>query len=369
MRHNQFSILIKPASGSCQLRCRYCFYRQETENRSQADYGIMSFQVVKSMLDKVIIDQPEVEQFNFMFQGGEPTMAGLNWFENFVSEVKKRLSINQKATYGLQTNGLLLDESWLSFLLENDFLVGISIDGPAQFHDANRIDATGKPTFELVNKVAHNLTNQGIRTNVLTVLTETLAQHPDELYDFYQQQDYNWIQLIPCLNDSDNPQNSYADLKPASLASFYKRLFDRWCEEYFSGYYRSISLFEDLVYLSAGQPPLLCGMTGKCHSQLVVEADGSVYPCDFYMTDMWRSGNLKVDSVDQISNNIKNKGFINRKRPYSHQCESCPFWQLCGGFCPRFASCLFTDDYCGYQDFLRYVKPQIQKILRLGKPE
>lgn len=361
------NLLIKPVSSQCQLQCGYCFYRNEAANRQTADMGRMSIDTAKTVITKLLNHYKDDVTLSLMFQGGEPTLAGLDWYQQFTAIVETLRSRNHHINYGLQTNGLALNADWAAFFRKHDFLVGVSLDGFAANHDQVRTNQSGTATFETVCANIRMLMESGVKTNVLTVVTSRLAGQARQLYDFYRQMGYNWIQLIPCLKPLEaGPQDEseYA-LAPDQFADFYKAFFDEWYQEYSSGYYRSIGLFDDLAAMFAGQPPLQCGMLGECSRQFVVEADGSVYPCDFYVLDQWRLGNLQTMSFDQLQASPAAAAFISRPHQRCAECANCRFINICHGNCRRLSGCYYNENYCGYQQLLTYIEPKIREIINI----
>ena len=172
MRHVQ--LMMKPASSNCNLRCRYCFYLDECENREIPSYGIMKEEVLEEVVRKAL--EAAEETCTFGFQGGEPTLAGLPFFQKFIEYTKKYKKPGVRLYFALQTNGTLLDEDWAAFLAKNHFLVGISLDGTGEIHDRNRSEKNGKGTFRKILKNAHMLQKKGVEVNILCVLTKQSAR-------------------------------------------------------------------------------------------------------------------------------------------------------------------------------------------------
>ena len=350
------TLLIKPASSKCQMHCKYCFYLDECDNRNISDCGIMSLETTHHLIEKVLNQFNEQSLITFSFQGGEPTIASLNWFQIFVNEVNQLKKDYHNIHYTIQTNGLLLDDKWIDFFCTNNFLIGISIDGP--IHDKIRIDSNHNPTL---NKIIYNLQKLQIAKldyNILTVLSKELALMPKELYQFYVKHNIDIIQIIPCLPGLDKKENQYS-LTPELYASFYKYLFDLWLEEIYDGHYRSFNLIDNIINLFNGINPNQCGLLGYCLPQLIIEADGNVYPCDFYALDKYKIGNINYNSLKEIVTNKININFRNEKRRSFTDCFICKYKTICNGGCKRQNICYFTDSYCGHQDILSYIESKI----------
>ncbi len=176
------SILIKPASSLCNMRCQYCFYADVAENREIQSYGIMTQKTAKSLLTSISCDLSRGDKLTLAFQGGEPTLAGLSFFRSFFAAVDELLS-GITVSYAFQTNGLLLNEEWCALFKERDVLVGLSVDGTPEIHNACRLDSSGKGTYCRVHRSMELLTQHGVRFNVLTVLTSAMARHPSAVWN------------------------------------------------------------------------------------------------------------------------------------------------------------------------------------------
>lgn len=301
-------------------------------------------------------------RISFAFQGGEPTLAGLGFFRSFVARVEARRS-HQQVSYAIQTNGYAVDDAWAEFFRAHRFLVGVSVDGYRDLHDWLRPDARGAGTFKRVMRAIDVLRAHGVEFNVLTVLTSQLARHPQRLYRFYRDHDLDYVQLIPCLPGLDDDADEFS-LTPEAFASFYKAFFRLWLDEYRSGRYRSVTLFDNLIPLFAGIAPQQCGMLGRCAPQFVVESSGDVYPCDFYVLDRYRCGNIKTDSLEELATCDAVRAFLAEPRRSCSACAGCPFEGICHRNCKRLNIAYYREDYCGYRDFLEEAAPQMAAIAR-----
>lgn len=356
------SYLIKPASSLCNLKCRYCFYHDVSDNRDVKNTGIMTQATMDNLIRKAC-DTDQEATITFAFQGGEPTLAGLDYFKAFVSSVHRVKKTNQKINYTIQTNGTLLDQSWFSFLKENNVLVGISVDGFKENHDALRIGHGDQATHKTVMKVIDGLKTNKIEFNILTVLTAQLATEPQKLYHFYKSHDFRYIQLIPCLPKLTGQSDPFA-LTPELFGSFYKAFYDLWLIDFVRQDYLSVNLFDNVIPMVKGYKPMQCGMLGYCSPQFVIEADGSVYPCDFYALDEYCCGNINKDSLDQLLYHPAMTGFLSEKKTMSPLCETCRFKPICNGNCKRLNITYFNETMCGYQDFLQHAYPSMIKIAK-----
>lgn len=354
------SMLIKPASSLCNYRCEYCFYADVSNHREVKSTGIMTLETTENLIKKAT-ENPRVEEITFAFQGGEPTLAGIDYFKTFVQLVDRIKHRSQKIHYALQTNGSGLDESWAQFLFQHQFLVGISLDGYQTNHDFLRKNTHLLGTYNDVMKAIEVLKAHKVDFNILTVLTSILAKHPKELYAFYKKQKFKYVQLIPCLPDLDHKDDKYA-LTPELFASFYKTFFDLWYSDYIKGDYLSVTLFDNVIPMFVGEYPQQCGMLGFCTPQFVIEADGSVYPCDFYVLDHYKIGNINTDTIADLRHQEVSQIFISEPKRMSPFCAACQFKSMCNGNCKRLNVTYFDDQICGYKEFLTYAYPKIKKL-------
>lgn len=370
----QLAVLIKPASSACDMRCKYCFYHDISTHREVKSFGKMKQDVMEKIIDQTFVDLNDGDTMTFAFQGGEPTLAGLSYFENFVAYVNRHLT-NRHSTckkknvtikYALQTNGLTIDEQWCSFLSENEFLVGLSIDGPKPFHDENRHDHKHLGTHKRIMKTKGLFDRYQVEYNVLCVLTKQIARHPQKIFNFLLKENIKYVQFIPCLDELDCKSKSLFALEPEEFASFYHLIFKLWKQALDQGNYISIKLFDDIIYFLRTGQAVACGMLGKCQSQYVIEADGSTYPCDFYVLDNYKMGNLTEVTISEMRVSAELMTFLHDDpRDHAEFCNKCPFLQMCFGGCKRMKNCMYVNEaqtFCGYQSFLNKNFNHLQQL-------
>ena len=346
------SLLIKPASSLCNMRCKYCFYADEASSRRIASYGIMSCETVRQILTSISKDLAPGDSLTIAFQGGEPTLAGLDFFRYFFSEADSLLS-GIRMRYGFQTNGLLLDDAWCALFLERSVLVGLSLDGPAGTHNLQRPDAAGKGTYNRIHTAMQLLQRHAVPFNVLTVLTAASAKHPIAMWNWLLKEKIEYVQFIPCLNDLNAVERSPYALTPALFRDFYRQIFPLWLRSMESGQIISVKLFDDLINLYLGGRVTACGITGRCAIQFVVEANEDVFPCDFYALDQYRMGSLLENTPSELF--PRGALFLTDARSYvrAKPCVSCPYCaSRCGG-CKRLAANMyFENGVCRYAELL-----------------
>ncbi len=332
MRHLNF--LIKPASSLCNLRCQYCFYEDEASKRAQKSCGIMTDATRDLLLLRAFEAIEPGGSISFAFQGGEPTVAGLAFFQGFVSRAKALCPPRVSLHYAIQTNGTLLDEAWAAFLARERFLVGLSVDGGKDLHNLYRKDAEGRDTWNRVQKSLRLLQKHRVETNALCVVTAQTAKRPESVYRELKRLGFGYLQFIACLDPIGEPRgNRPWSLTPEAYGTFLCRLFDLWYADWEAGDYHSIRLFDDYIHILLGDGSSTCSSCGKCGTYFVVEADGSVYPCDFFALDPWMLGNLADYTLTELMQTEPAKRFLHDSSQKPAACAACRFGRICNGGC------------------------------------
>lgn len=330
------SILIKPASGLCNMCCRYCFYEDEVQNRTVQSTGIMNETTADCLIERALAGQGRSNIVTFAFQGGEPTLAGKAYYCHFVQQVKQKNTDGAMVQYAIQTNGLVIDEEWAEIFRQNHFLVGISLDGNKVLHDANRIDASGKGTWTRVERSLRLLQRANVETNLLCVVTRDCARSPQKVYNSLKRLGAGYLQFIACLDPLGQPRGKMPySLLPTDYGKFLCTLFDFWYLDWKQGHYTSVRLFDDFVHLAMGMPAGTCATSGSCGAYTVVEADGSVYPCDFYVLDEWKLGNIQDQTLEELVAHPLATRFLQEGLRRPTECAACRWRSLCGGGCKR----------------------------------
>ncbi len=335
MKRN-ITIMIKPASSLCNLACTYCFYHDIAENRAQASFGLIKEDIVDNIIQKSL-DYAEGGSVTFAFQGGEPLLYGLEGFQNFVKIVKEKNTSHAKVNFALQTNGTLLTAELCQFFKENNFLIGISIDGESQIHNAHRIYKDGKGSFNVVMQKVQLLQKYNVDFNALVVVTRKSYRNAKSIYNFFMSKGINYIQFITCLeNMNTTPFSSPYSLTCDQYFKFYSEVFD--C--YFADLKRNkpvhIRYFDNLIEMILhGAQPELCGMSGVCSGQLIVEGNGNLYPCDFYCEDQYLLGNILDSDLKQISKSENMQKFVRMSYHVDEDCRHCEVANICRGGCRR----------------------------------
>lgn len=362
MQHLTF--LIKPASSLCNMRCRYCFYEDVSDNRLQKQMGIMTASTAQRIIQEAFRAISKNGTITFFFQGGEPTLAGLDFFRNFV-QLEKALKKPGVAVYhGIQTNGYCIDEEWASFFREENFLVGLSLDGLQSIHDTFRPDAAGSGTWARTIKALETLTRFQVETNILCVVTAQVAKKARQVYKNLTRLGSYPLQFIPCLDPLEGPRGTQSySLTPESYTTFLCHTFDCWYKDWKEGRYVSIRTFDDYLCHLLRLPSSSCSASGSCGHYLVVEGDGSLYPCDFYVLDPWYLGNIQSCSVEDALNFPASQAFLAAgcQRPAS--CTACRYAPLCRGGCKRDWDNSGGNYYCAaYQTFFAYSITRLEEM-------
>ena len=326
------SLLIKPASGLCNMRCRYCFYADVSKHRTEASFGIMTPDTLETLVRKALGYAEGTCIFGF--QGGEPTLAGLDFFKHLISLQRKYNSNRLKILNNIQTNGLRLKPSWAEFFALNNFLVGLSLDGSKPIHDMFRKDSNGGGTYDEVQKTAALFSRSKIEYNILCVVNNAIASAPREVYSTLRK--HKFLQFIPCLDGFSSSAREPYSLSTENYANFMKVTFDKYYKDFTNGEYVSIRNFDNYVNIIKGRRPEQCGMNGKCSVYFLIEADGSVYPCDFYVFDEWSLGNVNNMSFPKMAKSATAQEFVDISKPIHPKCAVCKWFGLCHGGCRRY---------------------------------
>lgn len=325
------SILMKPASGLCNMRCRYCFYADEMRRRSTPVFRAMDGATAEAIVRRGIL---AVDQsVTFGFQGGEPTLAGAAFFRRFL-ELERQYNAGRgvRITNTLQTNGLELDGEMIEVLREGDFLVGVSVDGTREIHDSRRIDAAGRGTFDRVMANLERLEAAGIACNILCVVDDEIARRPGEVFEALAP--HRFIQFIACLDPLEDGAGG-GWLSPEVYGSFLIETYRLYARSARRGRFVSVRLFDNWLAMLSGRPPESCGMLGHCAPYLLVEGDGSAYPCDFYALDRWYLGNVRDTPFPRMLHSDAMRRFLEPSFALPERCKACEYLPICRGGCRR----------------------------------
>ncbi len=355
------SIMIKPSSSLCNLRCKYCFYCDVAQNRDDFSFGVMKTETSENLI-RSALKFADGQSVAFAFQGGEPLIAGLDYFRHFTETVKKYNTKNSQIFFSLQTNGTMLDNEWARFFKENEFLIGLSLDGDFEGNKF-RVDQNGQNSYYKIIHAANKLKKYGVEFNILTVLTGYCAQNAERIYKYFRDNGFHYLQFIPCLRPFGDKSESELYMTNEQYADYLIRIFNLYVKDFVRGNYVSIRQFDNLVRMYLGEKPEQCGLCGYCSHQFVAEGNGNIYPCDFYCTDEWLLGNINETELSEMANCDKANEFLKESLTVPEKCKECRFYPLCrAGGCKRQRN---DRDYCdAYKKFFSSCLPLFRAFQR-----
>lgn len=360
-----FTLLVKPSGSDCNLDCRYCFYKDRSPEFGQGRQR-MSVQVLEKLVKDYI--QLGFAVVGFAWQGGEPTLMGVDFFRRAVQLQKEYGKEGQQISNTLQTNGLLLDDQWCRFFHDSNFLLGISIDGPKEFHDYYRVDGGGSGTFDRVMRAIKSCKNHQVEFNALILLNNRNVEHPDELFDFLVENDITYLQFIPCIEiDPATGRPADFSITPEKYGDFLCRLFDRWYQ--YGPEKLNIREFDSLVtYLVMGSHTI-CTYSKQCAGFVVIEHTGDAFCCEFFVEPKWRLGNILETPLDKLTGSSKKRTFARAKQNLCNKCIVCRYLDVCRGGCMKDRVRLNKDSpssqsyFCeGCKQFFDYTMPRFMQI-------
>lgn len=342
------NFMAKPTSFQCNIRCKYCFYLEKKDVVSGAASapGKMSQAVLEAFIEKKITGTQEPEVY-FTWQGGEPTLAGLAFYRQAVALQQYWAQKQGKTVHNaIQTNGILLNEQWGKFLKQHNFLVGISIDGDEELHNAYRLSNVNRGTWHKVIQGIAILKKHQIPFNTLTVVNNLNVQHPLRVYQFLKQIGSRHMQFLPLLeahaphpnlpawmnNGLIVPPIQAFSVPSRAYGEFMNRIFDCWIKQDIGTV--AVQLFESLLGRYCGFEASMCIYQPECGGEnLALEANGDIYQCDHLVYPEMKIGNILTQQLDEIAAN--SQSLSTRKQQLNSQCQQCEFLALCHGGCPK----------------------------------
>jgi uncharacterized protein len=396
-RHYRFHAMIKPSGAECNIDCEYCFYLHKSELLAQSTRARMDDVTLERHIKQYIEGQTG-EEVVFSWQGGEPTLMGLAFFEKAVALQEKYAKPNQRISNDLQTNGIALDAEWCSFLKTHGFHVGLSIDGPRELHDIYRKTRNGKPTFDYVVAAAKMLHEAEIPFAALCVVNRINAKHPLETYRFLADEIGTWRiqftpaveptlfkQTAPALSASNSaPRQNTARARPGHPLSvvtdwsvdpddygdFLITIWDEWIAKDLGRIH--VNLFETAVAQAAGMPAQTCTQSEFCGKALAVEHNGDVYSCDHFVYPEFKIGNIAIQHLGDLAFSNKQQDFgAAKSSTLPKQCRECDYLKLCWGECPKNRLILTQDGkpglnyLCsGLYKFYDHIGPDVVRLLQ-----
>lgn len=379
-------VMAKPSGAICNIDCTYCFYlEKEKLYPEKGKLWKMNADTLEQYV-RQYIEAQDVPEVNFAWQGGEPTLMGIDFFEQAVA-LQAKYANGKQITNAFQTNGTLLDDAWGKFLAKNKFLVGVSIDGPQEMHDHYRVDKGGKPTFDQVMAGIDVLKKHKVEFNTLTVLQAHNAQHPLKVYRFLKSIGSQFIQFIPIveriaaqptdelLTLVDPKFENGATVSEWSIGSsqygrFLCQVFDEWVRHDVGRYF--VQIFDVALGAWLGQNPSLCIFSETCGDALIIEHNGDLYSCDHFVYPDYNLGNVHEQSIRELVATPQQRKFGTDKRDMLPQfCKDCDFRFACNGGCPkhRFIETPSGEKglnyFCkGYKMFFKHADPYLRVMAR-----
>lgn len=330
-RSSIVGVMWKTVSEACNLSCDYCYY-----SRCKGKPGQIQ-RIEDHVLEKFIKEYMAQTKgvASFAWQGGEPLLAGLDFFKKVVYFQAKYAPPHTSISNAIQTNGTLIDQEWAQFFKKYNFLVGVSMDGPKEINDARRKKGSGSGSYDSIMRGIQYLKEYQVDFNILTVIHETNVTKGKELMKFYEENGFTHVQFIPCMDfksQNIHEPGTYV-ISPKEYGDFLCEVFDEW----YNGGNPKISerFFDNMLSVYLHYEPELCIHQKTCPTTLILEQNGDAYPCDFFINEEFRLGNVATNSLDKLVNHENMKRFQEFKPNLPKQCQSCEFLQLCNGGCPR----------------------------------
>lgn len=368
-------VMLKPAGSLCNLRCKYCYYLEKNNLYQEQKSHVISDQMLEKFIKEYIESQTTPDVL-FCWHGGETLMRPISFYRRAL-ELQRRYAGGRRIDNSIQTNATLLTDEWCQFFRENNFLVGVSIDGPQEFHDEYRRTATGKPTFHKVMQGIRLLNKHGVEWNALAVVNDFNAEYPLDFYHFFKEIGCHYIQFTPIVerkvirNDGlslapgmeEGGELIDFSVTPEQWGNFLCTIFDEWVRNDVGNYY--IQIFDATLANWVGVQPGLCTLAKECGHAGVMEFNGDVYSCDHFVYPEHLLGNIQNKTITEMMYGEKQKEFARLKHDcLPQQCRECQWQFACHGECPKNR---FTRDkygnpglnyLCrGYRQFFEHVKP------------
>lgn len=372
-------VMLKPASASCNLHCKYCYYLEKQFLYDAEGRRTMSDELLAQFVEQYINAQT-MPQVLFTWHGGEPLMRPLSFYKKAL-ELQKRYAGGRQIDNCIQTNGTLLTDEWCEFLAENHWLVGISIDGPQEFHDEYRRTKGDKPSWVKVMNGIRLLKKHGVEWNAMAVVNDFNGDYPLDFYHFFKEIGCHYIQMSPIverivkhndgrhladLNDAEDTPLADFSITPEQWGDFLIAIFDEWVRNDVGDTY--VEIFDSILANWVGENPGICAYAKECGHAGVMEYNGDVYSCDHFVFPEYRLGNIKENTLIEMLYGDKQRKFSELKhRSLPQQCRECKFEFACHGECPK--NRFIRDRYgnpglnylCkGYYKFFEHVAPYME---------
>jgi uncharacterized protein len=363
--------MTKPTGPICNLDCSYCFYLDKEKLYPGTRSWAMPPDVLESHIRQYIETHRTHREILFAWQGGEPTLLGVDYFRRAV-ELQKKYGEGRRIDNAFQTNGVLIDDEWARFLAENDFLVGISIDGPAHLHDPYRVDRGGQPTFARVMRGLDALKKHEVRFNTVTVVNALNAPHPLEVYEFLKSLGSTFLQFIPLVERDADGKVTEQSVPSLAWGTFLAGIFAAWVRADVGRIF--VQLFDVALESWLFLPQSLCFFRETCGSALALEHNGDLYSCDHFVNPVNRLGNIMSEPMAALAQNAQQQAFGDAKRDtLPEYCKRCDYLFACHGECPKnrfietpdgepglnYLCAGYKHFFAGIDPYMRYMAQQI----------
>ena len=365
------AVMAKPVGSRCNMRCADCYYLEKGKYSENQKQTRMSYSLLERLIRQTIAASPG-PVVSFTWHGGEPTLAGIDFYKKALELERKYLPRSWEVWNNLQTNGLLLNEGWCRFLKENHFDVGVSIDGPAVVHDENRRLVNGAPTFERVSAAIRRLREAGIEPDLLCTVNAASETRPLEVYRALRETRCGWVQFIPVVICDGAGGVGPRSVSPQGYGRFLTAVFDEWVRHDLG--LLDVQLFAEMARIMAGGQASLCWMSPVCGHVLIAEEDGAVYSCDHFVDPEHRLGTLYDGSIAKLSGGEFQRAFGQSKRDaLTDECRACPFLRFCNGGCPKDRFGVSADGQpgqywlCpGLKAFFAHAEPILKRVMAMS---
>ncbi len=362
-----FHLMIKPAGPKCNLDCKYCYYTGKVEYYPESACR-MDLETLERVTEAYIVNNPSTEVV-FGWQGGEPLLMGVDFFRRAVELQKKYLRPGQSASNAMQTNATLIDDQWAEFYRENNFLLGVSIDGPPDLHNAYRVDRLGKNTHTKVVKGIETLKRHGVEHNALVTVNRANSRRPQKVYNYLKGLGIEHMQFIPIVETTELGGREITEwsVKPEAFGEFLCAVFDEWGSDDIGRIF--VQMFECALGVLVMGWPSVCVFQKTCGRALVVEHNGDLYACDHYVYPSELRGRIEsVEGLAEMIDGPDQHTFGAAKADVSGDCRECRWLAYCGGDCPKHRVAFASDGkpisyLCpSYKRFFSHINPELQRI-------
>lgn len=374
-------VMLKPVGAACNLACDYCYYLEKSNLYKQQSHRIMTDELLERFI-KEYIEAQTMNEVLFTWHGGEPTLRPLSFYQKAVA-LQQKYARGRRIDNALQTNGTLLTDEWCRFLKANNWLVGISIDGPAEFHDRYRRDKRGEPSFEKVMNGIRLLQKHGVEWNAMAVVNRYNADHPKAFYDFFKRINCQFIQFAPiverimphddgrhlaALGEAAGEMVSDTSVTPEQWGTFLCGIFDEWKKADIGKVF--VQIFDSMLANWVGVMPGTCIFSKECGHAGVMEYNGDVYSCDHFVFPQYKLGNIYQHTLLEMLYSEKQRHFSQLKyNRLPRQCKECRWAFACHGECPK--NRFLKDRYgnpglnylcAGYRRFFEHIAPTMEEM-------